>query len=191
MTINLPVWFPNALSASRLGLAPVLIALAWLGYQQTFLLVLVAAFATDALDGIIARRFQLESEFGAQLDSWGDVAIYLSLTVSAHLLWPEIMRGERFYVALAMVSIAMPAVAGMLKFSTLPNYHTWLMKLTAVLLVPGCLILFIGGPNWLFRVACVFCFLSAVENVLITAHLKKPLTNVKTLWHVLRLNNAD
>ena len=47
---------PNALSALRLALAPVLLALAWAGAPRTFVGCLALSLATDVVDGKIARR---------------------------------------------------------------------------------------------------------------------------------------
>jgi phosphatidylglycerophosphate synthase len=68
---------PNLMSAGRLALAPVLLVLAWYGYPHTFLVLTAAAFASDVLDGLLARRLGSTSTLGATLDSVSDFVLYI------------------------------------------------------------------------------------------------------------------
>jgi CDP-diacylglycerol---glycerol-3-phosphate 3-phosphatidyltransferase len=94
---------PNLLSASRIPAALLLLALyrpddALRTYLSLGLVLLI--MATDLLDGRLARRYGLTSEFGYMLDGLGDravhVAAYLILlnaeVVSAYLVWALIFR---------------------------------------------------------------------------------------------------
>ncbi len=75
-------WLPNFLSLTRIGLVPAWLALAVHQRQDALeghpadhlglLLLLVVIGATDALDGLIARRFGLTSKLGAVLDAVAD-----------------------------------------------------------------------------------------------------------------------
>ena len=57
-------------------------------------LIFVAAGASDAIDGFIARRFDLRSELGSYLDPLADKALVNSM-----------------YIALAMIGVVWPALA--------------------------------------------------------------------------------
>jgi cardiolipin synthase len=63
---------PNFLSLTRIGLVPVWLALAFHQRQGAVLLLLAVIGASDALDGLIARRFGLTSRLGAVLDAVAD-----------------------------------------------------------------------------------------------------------------------
>src|SRR6476659_3884723 len=56
---------PNALSAYRLAMAPVLTGLALTGREKPFVILIVVSLITDIMDGLIARAFRLQSQFGA------------------------------------------------------------------------------------------------------------------------------
>lgn len=83
MSITLPTW----LTLLRIALVPVLVACFYLPYRGTnvaaaLLFVLIAL--TDWLDGWLARRYGMESAFGAFLDPVADkltVAVVLFLIV--------------------------------------------------------------------------------------------------------------
>lgn len=70
---------PNLLSGLRLVAAPFMLYLSWMGFRVTFLVLLVFALLSDAIDGFIARRLNIKSDIGARLDSWGDLATYLTV----------------------------------------------------------------------------------------------------------------
>jgi phosphatidylserine synthase len=61
------------------GIVPLTLALYLVLKQQPELAILsaTAAFFCDSIDGVIARKYGLESEFGRQLDSFMDTFIYL------------------------------------------------------------------------------------------------------------------
>ncbi|HKU65587.1 MAG TPA: CDP-alcohol phosphatidyltransferase family protein, partial [Rhizomicrobium sp.] len=69
---------PNALSAYRLGMVPVLAGLALTGREKFFVLLIVISLVSDILDGLIARAFRLQTAFGAKLDSIADDATYIA-----------------------------------------------------------------------------------------------------------------
>lgn len=58
---------PNTITLLRILLSTVLIFL--IDQPIMFFLIYFSAGITDMLDGFIARRFQVMSEFGARLDS--------------------------------------------------------------------------------------------------------------------------
>jgi cardiolipin synthase len=83
------VTLPNFITIGRLFLVPLIV---WLLYQSLFesaFYVFVLAGVSDAVDGFIAKQFNLSSELGAYLDPIADkallVAIYVVLGIFEHL----------------------------------------------------------------------------------------------------------
>lgn len=68
---------PNLFSASRLAAAPLAAWLIHSGHDTAALLVFTAAGASDGLDGFIARRWGVTSDFGAWLDPAADKLLML------------------------------------------------------------------------------------------------------------------
>ena len=175
-----PRSLPNAFTAARLALVPVLLLLAAADNPNAFVAVLAIAFATDAIDGYLARRFRLESALGAKLDSRADMALWLSLPIATWLLRPEFVRAEAVPIALLLASLVLPLVVGVAKFRRVPSYHTWLAKSTAVALSGAMLSVYLDGPLWPFRLATVLALLSALEEVVITALLPEWRADVRS-----------
>lgn len=175
---------PNILSSFRLILAPVLLVLAWSSYSTGFMIVLIIAFLLDAVDGPIARWLNQESELGPKLDSWADFSIYLTFLIGAWWLWPEIVMRELIFILLTLASIIFPVIMSIYKFRKVTSYHTWLVKIAAVCMAPSAILLFLIDYSWTFRLASIVCVMASIEEILITMVLKKPHSNVQSIFHV-------
>ena len=76
---------PNFITIGRLIIVPLVIMMIVQGNWQIAFALFVAAGVSDAVDGFIARRFDMHSELGAYLDPVADkallVSIYLTLAI--------------------------------------------------------------------------------------------------------------
>ena len=177
---------PNLLSIFRLVAAPFLIYIAWCGRHNFFLVLLAISLVTDAIDGFIARKLGVVSDLGAKLDSLGDLAIYFTVPLCAWWLWPEIIIREVFFVLLAIGAYCVPILFAFVKFGEISSYHTLATKIEAVLMSIAVFILFIADISWPFRLAVIFQFFVAGEEIAITLLLPKLQSNVRSLWHVIK-----
>lgn len=177
---------PNLLTGFRFICAPLLLLLAWQGHATAFLLLLAAAFLSDALDGMTARLTGQVTQFGAVLDSWADMITYLTVTIGSWWLWPEIIRREALYAGIVITSYMLPVAVGFLKFGALTSYHTWTVKLAAASIGLTFYVLFLGGPSWPFQIAAMICIAAAIEEIAITLVSTEMHSNVRSIWNVLR-----
>ncbi|MFB3777347.1 MAG: CDP-alcohol phosphatidyltransferase family protein [Bryobacteraceae bacterium] len=105
---------PNLLTVSRFVLAPwVALSILHHEYRAAFWL-LVAAGATDGLDGFLARRCGLVTRLGAQLDPVADkvllATVYLSLVPARIVpLWLVILIVARDLLILSFAAVALAA----------------------------------------------------------------------------------
>jgi cardiolipin synthase len=80
---------PNIITLARIALVPVLILLLKDQDYAAGLIVFVIAGASDALDGYLAKRMNVQSRLGAILDPVADklllVSAYVMLTVLGHI----------------------------------------------------------------------------------------------------------
>lgn len=178
---------PNALSAARLAVAPVLLLCAAFGSRSGFALALGLALATDAIDGRIARRLKVVTVRGAKIDSWADLALYVTGPVAILVLWPELVAREIAWVAAVACAFLAPVALGFVKFHRLTSYHTRAAKAAAVTLTLALIPLLLGGPAWPFHVAALVCVWAALEEAAITLTLPAWRADVATLWHARRL----
>ena len=178
---------PNLLSLARLCLIPVILALAGFGYHRSVFLGFVLCLCLDFADGFFARRLNLASELGSKLDTWADLGMFSALAVCAWWLWSDVVRREAPFVLAAVASYVLAILIGMWKFKRLTSYHTWMGKLSMVLM--GCtpLLLFAGGPAWPFEVAILILIAAEMEEIAITFALPRSRANVMSFWHALQV----
>lgn len=158
---------PNALSAARLLLLLPLWLLALRGEAQAVGWLLVAAGATDVLDGWLARRLGATSAFGAQLDSLAD-----NLLAPSGAAWLVILRGDLvdalwtplftwlcFYAAFMTI--------GWIRFRRFGNLHLWSAKAAAAAQYAFVVHAFLlpGIPTTLFATAFALSMISLLEGL--------------------------
>jgi cardiolipin synthase len=107
-------WFalvPNLITIGRLILTPITIELIVSGNWRWAFWVFVAAGVSDAIDGWLARSFDLRSELGAVLDPLADKALIMSMFVTLAAVgrlpaWLAIMVVSRDLMILGAVVIS-------------------------------------------------------------------------------------
>ena len=80
---------PNLITLLRIASVPLMVWLIVDGYLLWAFWVFVAAGISDALDGFIAKRFDMETELGKYLDPLADkallVSVYVTLGIEGHI----------------------------------------------------------------------------------------------------------
>jgi CDP-diacylglycerol--glycerol-3-phosphate 3-phosphatidyltransferase len=102
-------WIPNGLTVFRLALIPVFVALLLTsdgGHSWAAAIVFAVAGVTDQIDGWLARRWRVESNFGKIADPLAD---RLMIDAAVILLWHA---GRLPWVALAIPARDVALVAG-------------------------------------------------------------------------------
>ena len=97
---------PNALSASRLLLAPLLAASLLWDYTTLAMALFLVAIATDLADGYLARIWRQTSAFGGLLDHSSD-AVFIATTLAVLSLQQHI---NWFLAPLVLISFAQYAI---------------------------------------------------------------------------------
>lgn len=174
---------PNILSLFRIIAAPFLLLTGWFGMPTLFFILFGMMLLSDALDGIIARMLNQTSEIGARLDSYGDILTYLTTPFAAWWLWPDLVKGEMDYIIAAIIIYVLPAIFALFKFGKLASYHTWITKISAVLMSAGVVLLLGFENNLLFHIAIYFLVIEMVENIAITFILPEQKSNIHSIWH--------
>lgn len=123
---------PNLLSFSRLLAVPIAVWLMLIAQFEVAFWLFIAAGATDALDGFLAKRFGWETELGSYLDPLADkallVSVFLVLGWTGHIpAWLTIMV---IFRDLLIVGGALVVVAITGSFKSDPM---WISKLNTTL----------------------------------------------------------
>jgi CDP-diacylglycerol--glycerol-3-phosphate 3-phosphatidyltransferase len=181
---------PNLLSAFRVACVPVLLALAWHGAAELFLVGFALGLVSDVLDGVLARWLGEATDFGARLDQWADFALWVSLPLAAWWLWPAIIAREAIYVFVALVCMLLPTAIAYAKYRAVPGYHTGSVKLGSVAMGISVPLLLLFGVAWPFRVAALFQIVCAIDELGITWLLTECRHDVPSVFHALRIRRG-
>jgi cardiolipin synthase len=107
----MPVTIPNLITIGRLFLVPFTVWLIVKGESLTAFWIFILAGVSDAVDGFLARQFNLRSELGSYLDPLVDkvllVSIYVTFAVMAEIpLWLAILIVSRDILIVGAVMLA-------------------------------------------------------------------------------------
>jgi len=178
---------PNLLSFIRLGLAPVMVTVAWLtGSHVAFLIVLGLALLTDALDGFLARRWGVESDLGRRLASWGDYVVTFAAVVGIWRLWPAVMREEWPWFVTTLAGCFAIVAYGLVGWRRVLGYHTWLAKGMMIVTPMTVIVLLAGWSAGPFHCAVGLQVLCGIEELAIAILLPGYSGHMPSLWHAWR-----
>jgi cardiolipin synthase len=107
----MPVTLPNLITIGRLFLVPFTVWLIVKGESATAFWIFILAGVSDAVDGFLARQFNLRSVLGSYLDPLADkvllVSIYVTFAVLNEIpLWLAILIVSRDILIIGAVMLA-------------------------------------------------------------------------------------
>ena len=157
------------------------------GNETLFAVFITINLISDILDGFIARRFHLQTKMGAKLDSWADLGTYILAFIAIYFFKWEEIKPYSFILILFAAIMLLSYLIVFLKFRGLIGLHTYLFKLTGYVQGAFIMSLFVWGFYLLAYYVCLACgILACVEEILIILLLKRPRSNVKGLYWVLK-----
>ncbi len=179
---------PNLLSISRLLAVPVLAWLIVARREDAFFILLVIAWATDGLDGWLARRLDAVTRLGAVLDSVADVALIVVVLAAIRAFHPFVFtdHGTILWAIVALWSAV--HVASLLRYGRTSSFHTRSAQAGIVLFAVFVVLLFTHGfVAPLYYTCGIVCLAAGVENAAIVWLLREWQPNVRGLRSALAL----
>ena len=152
---------PNLLSMSRIVLClPLLLVDAM---TLPFWVLYLIAGLTDMLDGFLARRWGMESKFGARLDNLADFVFVLAV---GYKLFPWLNLPATLWMMIGLIAIVkmFNAICSYVVKHRIEYLHTKANKLTGFLLFVG--IMTIGQTYFVpfaWTIACIAIFAAIQE----------------------------
>ena len=186
------VYLPAALVVFRALVSPLLVWDAWDGMVTGwFLAVFSAAFLSDVLDGMIARRLGVSTSRLRYADTWADITLYLAVLLSAWLTHKATLMTLGWPFALLLASTAASWGVDLLRYGRLSSYHPWSAKAWGVTLAIAIVALFgwndTGWAMWLMIGVGV---VSNLECIAMTLLLPRWTHDVPSIFHALERRAA-
>ena len=178
---------PNIISTFRIVAAPVMWWLLYTGNQEAFVWLLTAAFFSDSIDGIIARKLHQVSKLGSVLDSYGDSLTILSGIAGIIRFHYELVT-EYNVIFFTVISLhIMQLLLSLWRYGKPSSFHTWSAKLAALGIGLFILItLHFEFVHWLFIFSMVLLIIDALEESILVFLLPEWKTDIKGLWWVFK-----
>lgn len=136
--------------------------------SKPFYIIYFITGLTDVLDGFIARRLHITSEFGAKLDSVADLLFYsVMLIVMFPALWEILPLGIWYLLGLILAVRIISYSVVALKYHKFASTHTWLNKLTGAVVFAVPFVLLLPCDIFLCWVICITGGVASVEELII------------------------
>ena len=183
--LNIADWF----SLYRILALPLLLSLIILEERDLFAWFLLISYATDAIDGRLARSLRISSARGSQLDSLGD-QLTLGVGLIGLLVFENaFIRQNLTLILIAFVPYLVQMVLAFRKYGKATAFHTYLAKLSA--LTQGIFILwllFFGPVYWLFYLMVGLSILETLEEISLIFMYDQWVKDVKGIYWALKDN---
>ena len=156
---------PNILTSLRIALSIILLLLFDNG--MAFLIVYLVCGFTDALDGIIARKYNCQSKLGSLLDSIADLCMF-GVVIWALIVWMGGVTPLVLTLVLVVTVIRIGALmVARIKFGRFAMLHTIGNKITGALLFLYPIEYLLFSSRVLLYPLFAFALLSAIEECII------------------------
>jgi CDP-diacylglycerol--glycerol-3-phosphate 3-phosphatidyltransferase len=176
---------PNALSAYRLFALPFILYAIYTANRNLFILLISINLISDILDGLIARLFNLQTEFGAKLDSVADIGTYLMAFLGMITLEKAFVSSYKIEFIILIALWIIPQLCALIKFRRFPSFHLWSYKVTGY--VQGIFIFSyftVGFYQPYFYLMLLISCLAYLEELILVLMLPQLRSNLKSIFLV-------
>lgn len=178
---------PNLLSAYRLVALPFIIWMIVKGDSRGYITLLIINLVTDILDGLIARTFKLETEFGARLDSLADIGTYIMAFAGMLVLQQAFIQQHKILFVSIIILYAAIQIISLIRFKRTTSLHLYSSKVLAYIQGIFIVILFIWGvPGWFFYFVVVLSCIVYTESLIIILFIPALRSNVKGIYFMMK-----
>ena len=183
---------PLALTTLRLLLAPVLVGFVSVNAPGiAFAGVVLAAFASDYLDGVIARRLGMATPELRHFDSRVDLVFYATAAWVVWRLHPDVARSVAVPALIVIGLDVVRHVFDFTKFGRDVAYHAWSSKAWGLALAVALVLLLGYGITQPFiPIAVGLGMIAQLEGLAMSVVLPVWSTDVPTLFRALEIRKS-
>jgi len=186
-------YIPNLLTIARIVVAAILLIGALTGIMPALTPVFMGFYIfgglTDLFDGPIARRYNADSQLGANLDG---IADYIFIAVSLITILPAFYNINMLSIGIVIGFVVLKVlgmIVGYIHYRQLMMMHTRLSKAAAFAawLLP---IVYFFTPldiNTIFIFLGIYCYIYLIEEMAINIIMPYPKRDMKSVFEALRL----
>jgi CDP-diacylglycerol--glycerol-3-phosphate 3-phosphatidyltransferase len=185
---NRAFYLVNVISVYRMMASPLLVILALTGFYDVFKWMLPLSFATDMVDGYLARKYKVATKIGSFLDSIADDLTVIAGIVGLFVWKMDFMRENKVVIIGLMILLLIQNALALIKYRKLSSFHTYGAKISALFQGVFLILMFLlPEPIYpLFYVAVIISALDLIEEIIMVIIIPKWMTDVKGLYWVFK-----
>ncbi|HMT28674.1 MAG TPA: CDP-alcohol phosphatidyltransferase family protein [Bacteroidia bacterium] len=178
---------PNFITIFRITAAPVLWYLIYAENKVAFTWLITAAFFTDLIDGVIARKTHHVTRLGSKLDSIGDSLTIVTGVIGLAFFNYDLVYQHRAIIISVLVLHFIQLLLSLWRYGKVSSFHTWSAKTAAMAVGVFILItLHFHFIPWLFYLAIVLLIVDGIEDCILVFMFPEWKNDVKGIYWVLK-----
>ncbi|MCU0376737.1 MAG: CDP-alcohol phosphatidyltransferase family protein [Bacteroidales bacterium] len=178
---------PNMITIYRLLMFPVILYFIISGRETLFAVFFIINMVSDFFDGYIARKFKMETEIGAKLDSFADNFNYVLAFIGLFVFKMDELRPHLISFSIFIGMLVLTVIISLIKFRKFPSFHLKTTKISGDIQALFFVCLFtLGFFAPLYYLMIAWGIAGAVEHITIQMIIPEMRTNVKGLYWILK-----
>ncbi len=180
---------PAFLIFVRFALGPAMIFLGLFSPHGALLVACIGlALLTDIFDGVLARRWQLDTEILRRWDTRADTFFYICVLFVAMLRYPTTFEHRWILLVCLGVAEAAQHIFAAIKYGRHASYHSVLSKIWGLMMATAmCTLLGFGLDNWFLDLTLAWGVLCNLQGLAMSLMLPTWHKDVPTLFHAVRI----
>ena len=158
---------PNLLSSARLIFLPLLFYFVLNDMPFAFLLGFILVGSTDFFDGLIAKKFNMQTDFGKMLDSVADIFFYFSTCYFFYILYPQYLVPNIGLLIAFFVVYLSSFVVSLIIIKKPIQMHTSILRYNAVLVYALIILSYFMNTTYFVSLILIVFMIGFIEEILI------------------------
>lgn len=178
---------PNFISAYRILAFPLLLILLWKKQENLFAIFIIINLVSDVLDGWIARHFNMQTEFGAKLDSLADIGTFIAAVIGIFTFKADDFEPHIISFITLIGFYIFTVILSLIKFRKSPSLHLYSWKIGGYIQGIFFALLFsIGFITPIYYLMIIWGIASYIEHIIIQMMLPEMISNAKGIYWVIK-----
>lgn len=182
-------WLPALLVSFRAALGPVMIVLSLVCERGIVGVTCMGlALLSDVFDGVLARRWRLDTTALRRWDTRADTFFYACVLAIVWLRHPNALERRPLLIAALITAEVIQHVFAAAKYGRHASYHSWLSKIWG-LMMASALIALLGWnlDNWFLDLTIGWGILCNVQGLAMSLIIPEWHRDVPTLFHAVKI----
>lgn len=186
-------WLPVLLISLRTALGPMIILLAFVSPKGSLLVGCVGlALLSDVFDGMLARRWHLDTVTLRRWDTRADTFFYACVLGVIWMRYPQALQRRWVLISGLLTAEVIQHVFAAVKYGHHASYHSWLSRIWG-LMMAGSVIALLGWQidNWFLDLTISWGVLCNLQGLAMSLLLPTWHNDVPTLFHACKLRATE